>query len=229
MEFNKVTNPFHLNKQTESYRISFEQDAIFFGSECIKTLLGLEDTSSIIDWHIKEGDLVLQDQVCASLFLSASAKGLLKEKSLEVKDLIKTISYLSGVKTLARCYAEQAGDVPIVGSHTQSFKLWDWELKALKSEAIIASPYLPESICKTKKDLDIALKNEWSCIALSSKIPFDDIESWLDEIPSSTTIGVYGNIPPKDIPKWSRLDIQAIWPELLQGNFPYAKVACNSN
>lgn len=229
------------NQKAQGHHIVFEQDAIFSGSEYVNSLLKKftsiqqesgqapqEDQDFPIRWHVKDGDCVLKNQTCGTLFLDNNFLNATHAESTNqdgsLKEIVKIISYLSGLRTLARCYMESSEFIPIIGSHTQSFKLWDWELKTLNAEGIIASPQLPQKICYCQKDLDFALKSCWSCIAFSTKIPFETIKDFLTEVPHSVTTGIYGDILPQDLQKWSRLNVNAIWPESLQGHFPYVKI-----
>lgn len=228
MNIYKSPTHFKNSKKVRSYQLCFEQDAILFGVEWVNSIFqkiyNTDTNQFFIDWHFQDEDVVLKNQSFATYFLDEQSSSLLNQNLTELnftqKDIGQGIAYLSGTKTLAHCYAENAEKVLIAGSHTRNFTLWDWELKALRTEGILASPYLPEQITRSEKDLQLALQSSWKVIALDINLGFETIKSFLKSIPDSTVVGCCGPILPEDLKQWSLLDIQVIWPELLQGNFP---------
>ncbi len=213
MIHNSTSSPsYYTSKKTQFYQIVFEQDAIFSGVEYLTSTL---ENSENISWYIKDGECILKGQTCMEIF--QEIEGL--------NEMIKVISYLSGISTLARCYTELSNDTPIIGSPVKDSPLFEWEIKSLFYGGVDIKPHCPEKIYHLEEDLN--LKD--SVIALNSNIPRDKLKSLLKKIPSQKIKGLYGSILPRDLKKFNDLPINVIWPEILQGPFPLVKIKIHGN
>ncbi len=215
-----ITNPTpssspYISKKSPFYQIAFEQDAIFSGCEYFNSLETSLEISKDITWHIKDGECILKGQVCMEIF----------QEIENLNEILKVISYLSGISTLARCYTESSHHTSIIGTPLKNSPWLKWETKSLSYGGVDTKPCLPEKICYSEKDLNL----QDQIIALSSKMPRDELVKCLKKLPDHKIKGLYGFILPQDLEKLSDLPINVIWPDLLQGSFPCVKIKIHGN
>jgi len=207
-----ITN-LHLTSQEQiSYRVTFEQDAIFYGAAYLNSVL---NDSSNIYWHIQDGQCILKHQICMEVLPTIQ----------NLKEHIRVISYLSGISTLSCCYSEVSSSIPIIGSSFKDSSLSKWEINALKTGGVTTYPVRPSKICSVKEDLRLTS----NIIALDSTQPLDILKDMISIIPPHKTKGLYGPILPQDIDQFKNLDIDALWPQFLETHWPCIKINIYAN
>ena len=203
-------------KKNHFVDIKTDQDAIFHGSVFAEEFI--QGSSIKIDWLVEAGSPLLKGQSCAILQAH-------EEDQDKVRDLIKALSYLSGIATLVCCYIESAHEIKVVGSEAKNSSFNEWELKIIQDMKGFIKPLLPLWLITSKEQLPSLLKQNPQSIALNKNLlNKENLVALLNEIPKDITKGIYGQLLPQDLEELSDLPIDVCWPELLQGHFPSIKM-----
>lgn len=87
--------------QQATARVISRQQAIVCGTEWVNEVFRQVDPTMVIDWQVKDGDLVERDQVL--FFAKGSARSILTAE----RGALNFLQTLSGTATIARHYADQ--------------------------------------------------------------------------------------------------------------------------
>ena len=206
--------PGHKPQKINQLRIRAEHDFIFFGRSFGNSLLK-NAPGSEISWFFNDGDCVLKGQTI--LRIPHDKRGA------EDSPYLQSLCYLSGVATFVRCYVENAGACPVIGSHSKESPFPDWEKKAVLAGGGVTFPY---SLCSSEKSLNAVLKkNTARAVALDvSGFPDSQWTDRLQDIPKDIKKGIYGPFLPGDLIPFLQYPLDFISSSFLQGGFPSVRI-----
>ena len=206
--------PGHKSQEISRFRVRAGQDFIFFGRSFGDSLLK-NAPGSEISWFFNDGDCVLKGQTIL--------RGLHDTADPENSPYLQSLCYLSGVATFVRCYVENAGACPVIGSHSKESPFPDWEKKAVSAGGGSTFPY---SLCSSEKSLNAVLKkNTARAVALDvSGFPDSQWTDHLQDIPKDIKKGIYGPLLPGDLIPFLQYPLDFISSSFLQGGFPSVRI-----